>query len=87
MTGLSRNVDQDSAIFLSALQKKPTKLLQMQESRAQHLICRIWDLVWICANAKIGSMGIVPFEGDRLKELNISSLVVLQAQSWLVKTN
>lgn len=62
-------MDWDSAIFLSALQNRTqndSKHDQM-ESRAQCLICRIWDLAGIWANAKLGSVEIVPFEWDRLK--------------------
>lgn len=62
-------LDQDSAVFLSALQNKTQNYSKCNqtESRAQRLICRIWDLVGICANAKVGSVEIVPFEWDRLK--------------------
>lgn len=69
MTGLSINVDQHSAIFLSAVQNKPQNYSKRNqtESRAQRLICRIWDSVGISANAKVSSMEIVPFELDRLK--------------------
>lgn len=68
MTGLNTNVDQDSAIFLSAVQNKPQNYSKRNqtESRAQRLICRIWDLVGI-SNVKVSSMEIVPFELDRLK--------------------